>query len=51
MLAEPYLTWLPQVAAYLNERDITTPRGSMWTALAVQRVLKVAARPARARHK
>lgn len=33
-------TSLRQIAAFLNERSITTPRGKAWTATAVSRALK-----------
>lgn len=44
-------TSLRQIAAHLNEEGVTTPRGSTWTAAAVQRTLKAAAHPEARRHK
>jgi len=33
-------TSLRQIAAALNERDITTPRGGQWTAMQVHRLMQ-----------
>jgi DNA invertase Pin-like site-specific DNA recombinase len=45
-------TSLRQIAAYLNDEGATTPRGSQWTAAAVQRAVKGATHPPPvARHK